>query len=128
MTSYTDRMDGTATADLLGITDGFRVWVVGETVEERSLLDPLPEGVETFDEYVHSLDATVVITDDVTTFAEQVDEVFPQLGSVPLVWVCFPPHELSADEVAEVVHEFGWGATPPVLLDDAWMAMRLAQD
>lgn len=121
-------MDGTTTADLLGISEGSRVWVVGESVEERSLLDPLPEGAETFDQYAHSLDATVLIIDDAATFTEQADEVLPRLGSVPLVWVCFPPRDLSADEVAEVVHEFGWGATAPVQLDETWVAMRLAQD
>lgn len=120
-------MDGT-TADLLGITEGSRVWVVGESDTERSLLEPLPEGAETFEEYVHSLDATLIVTDDVTSFTEQVDEVFPQLGSVPLVWVVFPPLDVSAEEVAEVVHDYGWGATAPVVVDDAWTAMRLAQD
>jgi hypothetical protein len=119
-------MDGT-TADLLGISEGSRVWLVGES-DEGSLLDPLPEGVETFDEHVHSLDATIVVTDDVDAFAEQVDEVFPQLGSVPLVWVVFPPVDVAAEDVAQVVHDYGWGATAPVMLDDAWMAMRLAQD
>ena len=119
-------MDGT-TADLLGISEGSRVWVAGE-FEEVSLLDPLPEGVETFEEYTHSLDATILLTDDAAAFTEQIDEVFPQLGSVPLVGVVFPPGDVSAEEVAQVVHDYGWGATSPVMLDDAWMAMRLAQD
>ncbi len=35
-------------AALLGIESGSRVWLIGDTVEESSLLDPLPDGVEIF--------------------------------------------------------------------------------
>jgi hypothetical protein len=121
-------MSETTIADLLGVSEGFRVWVVGDSVEETALLDPLPEGVETFDSYAHSLDAVLLLTDDLDAFAEQLDEVLPQLGSVPLVWACFPSAELSAELVGETVHEYGWGATAPIVLDETWAAMRLAQD
>lgn len=39
----------TTRAEQLGITDGL-VWVVGRSAEELSLLEPLPDGVETVNE------------------------------------------------------------------------------
>ncbi len=37
-------MTETSIADKLRITEGYVVWVIGQSVEETALLDPLPEG------------------------------------------------------------------------------------
>ncbi len=115
-------------ADLLGIGEGFRVWLAGHRDEAARLLSPLSEGVEVFDEDADPLDAAITVADDLSVLADLLDDVLPRLSAVPLVWVCFPSHDLDAEEVAEVVHGHGWGATAPVSLDDTWVAMRLAQD
>lgn len=116
----------TAMADALGIVEGFRVRVVGDSVEETALLDPLPEGVETFDHHVHELDACLILTDHETALVDHLDEVLPHLGSVGLVWVIFPPSELDPEDVARVVSEYGWDVSHPVPLDETWSAARLA--
>lgn len=113
-------------ADALGIVEGFRVRVVGDSVEQTSLLDPLPEGVETFDHHVHDLDACLVLTDDAAALAEHLDEVLPELGSVEHVWICYPPRDLDEQAMADIVSEYGWDVSHPVPLDETWSAVRLA--
>ncbi len=116
------------TADLLGIGEGFRVWAVGGTTAVTSLLRPLPEGVEVFDHDADDLDATVLLADDLDVLTDQLDDALPRLSTVPLVWACFPMATVSPEAVAEAVHDHGWGATAPLLLDETHAAMRLAQD
>lgn len=115
----------TPVADALGIGEGFRVWVVGESVEETAFLEPAPEGVETFDAPVEELDAALIVTDDPGTLDETLDDVLPRLGSVPVVWVCFPPQDVEATHVRDVVEDYGWLSGEPVTLDDTWSAVRL---
>lgn len=116
------------TADLLGISEGFRVWAVGGTSAVSALLRPLPEGVEVFDHDADDLDATVLLADDLDVLADQLDDALPRLAAVPLVWACFPVATVSPEQVGEAVHDHGWGATAPLLLDETYAAMRLAQD
>lgn len=116
------------TADLLGVSEGLRMWAVGGTAAVRSLIGRLPEGVEVFADATDDLDATLLVADTLDVLADQLDETLPHLATVPLVWACFPALTVSAEEVGETVHDHGWGATPPIMLDETWAAMRLAQD
>lgn len=122
------------TAQKLRISDGFVVWVVGTSVEETTLLDPMPEGaqmVEALDEEdPESVDAAILVTDDRLVLADRFDEVLPQLGSIPVVWVCYPLDanaDIDEDSIQELVADYGWYAEESVVLDDTWAALRIEQ-
>jgi hypothetical protein len=126
-------MTGTSNAEKLRISDGFVVWIIGTSVEETSVLDPLPEGAEMIeqlgDDEGESVDAAIVFADDPTLLADTFDDVLPQLGSVPLVWVSYPVRgsDVSEDTIQELVADYGWYAEESILLDDTWAALRIEQ-
>ena len=120
-------------AEKLRISDGFVVWIIGTTVEETSLLDPMPEGAEMIEardeEEPESVDAAIVFADDRTQLADSFDDVLPQLGSIDVVWISFPVRDAGVDEdsIQELVADYGWYAVESILLDDAWAALRIEQ-
>jgi hypothetical protein len=117
-------------AETLGITEGSVVWVVADSVEETALLDPLPDGVETVDEPRDSMDAAVLLTDNLASLEVRLDEVLPSLGSTPVAWISYPsgsPRELDRDALLALVDEYGWALGPEVRLDETWSAVRLRQ-
>jgi hypothetical protein len=116
----------------LRITEGSVVWIIGSTVEETSLLDPLPEGAEIVEERDDDdpdlIDAAVVFTDDRLQLAEDFDESLPRLGSIPLVWVVWPTDaDVDQAAVQEMLGDYGWSAVETVDLDDPWSALRIEQ-
>ncbi|MBC9225971.1 hypothetical protein GL325_06545 [Aeromicrobium sp. 636] len=143
------------TAELLGITPGSLVWIVGDSVEETALLDPLPEGVETYEDEVveqpddrwfddtwtgaenqleptepvkpSGIDTAVIAVSNSQEFHMRLDDVLPRLGSVGSVWVLFPTGSLPLPILSTGVSEYGWGTAEPTLLDDTWSAVRLWQ-
>ena len=121
-------------AEKLRISDGFVVWVVGTTAEETSLLDPMPEGAEMIEardeEEPEPVDAAVLFADERTQLADSFDEVLPQLGSIPVVWVAFPiqDDQIDEDAIQELVADYGWYAVESILLDDRWAALRIEQE
>ncbi|AXT85820.1 hypothetical protein C6I20_11890 [Aeromicrobium sp. A1-2] len=124
----------TSNAEKLHISDGFVVWVVGATVEETSLLDPLPEGAVTIEvrdeERPESVDAAIMVTDNRTALADDFDEVLPQLGSIPVVWIAYPLHghsDLDEETLQSLLSEYGWEAIESIALDETWAAMRIQQ-
>jgi hypothetical protein len=120
-------------AEKLRIGDGFVVWIIGTSIEELSLLDPLPESAEIIevrdDENPESVDAAIVFADDRTVLADSFDDVLPQLTSIPVVWIAFPIHEDAIDEdsIQELTADYGWFAEESVLLDETWAALRIDQ-
>jgi len=120
-------------AEKLRISDGFVVWIIGSSVEETSVLDPMPEGaemIETRDEDdPESVDAAILFADDRTRLADSFDDVLPQLGSIPVVWVAYAIREddIDEDSIQELVADYGWFAEESILLDDTWAALRIEQ-
>src|SRR5688500_17535475 len=105
------------TADLLGIEPGTLVWIVGDSIEETALLDPLPDGVETYqdeepeqserwfddtwtgaeskDEPTErdkpsGIDTALIAVSNTQEFHMRLDDVLPRLGSIGRVWVLYP--------------------------------------
>lgn len=121
------------TAEKLRISDGFVVWIIGTTVEETSLLDPLPEGAEMIEtrdeEEPESVDAAILFADERTRLADSFDDVLPQLGSIPVVWIAYPIREenIGEDSIQELIADYGWFAEESILLDDSWAALRIEQ-
>lgn len=142
-------MTETTNADKLRISEGFVVWVIGATVEETSLLDPLPEGAVTIErpdedpdsdddrdddhqgEAQHErVDAAVLVSNDRAAVIDDFDEVLPQLGSIPIVWVTYPlagRSDLDEDVLQDLLSDYGWHAVESIALDETWAAMRILQ-
>lgn len=127
-------MTETSNAEKLRIGDGFVVWIIGASVEETSLLDPMPEGAETIEvrdeDEPENVDAAILITDNRTALADDFDEVLPQLGSIPIVWITYPVNgrsDLNEDALQDLIGDYGWMAVESIALDETWAAMRILQ-
>ena len=127
-------MTETSNAEKLRIGDGFVVWIIGASVEETSLLDPLPEGAETIEvrdeDEPENVDAAILVTDDRTALTDDFDEVLPQLGSIPIVWITYPltgHSDLDEDTLQDLIGDYGWSAVESIALDETWAAMRILQ-
>lgn len=105
------------------------VWVIATNDEQGSLLDPLPAGVEIVDEAIDGMDAAILFVEDREALAADLDEVLPQLGSAPVVWIAYPLGNsgLSRDGIADIVSDYGWTLIHQVSLDDDWHAVQLRQ-
>ncbi len=123
-------------AEKLHITDGFVVWIIGQSIEETTLLDPMPEGAETIEdrqddeEQPDSIDAALLFVQDRTDLVDHLDDVLPRLGSIPIVWVTYPVrgrNDIDADGIQELVAEYGWQTVERANLDETWSAVRLLQ-
>jgi len=127
-------MTETSNAEKLHITDGFVVWVIGQSIEETTLLDPMPEGAETIEhrdeDEPESIDAALLFVENRAELADQLDEVLPRLGSIPIVWITYPmggSTDVDADNLQDLVADYGWHAVEKTILDETWSAVRLLQ-
>lgn len=146
--------DERTTAELLGIEPGSLLWIVGDTVEETAVLDPLPEGVETYaDEEPEQseswfddtwtgaenqpeptdpvrpsgIDTAVIAVSNTQEFHMRLDDVLPRLGSIGRVWVLYPADALPLQILRAGVDEYGWDTGAPLELDETWSAIELKQ-
>jgi hypothetical protein len=127
-------MTETSNAEKLHITDGFVVWVIGQSLEETTLLDPMPEGAETIEERDEDvrepIDAALLFVENRAELVDQLDEVLPQLGSIPIVWITYPTggrSDVDADSIQELIADYGWHPVESADLDETWSAIRLLQ-
>lgn len=124
-------------AEKLRITEGYVVWVIGRSVEETALLDPLPEGAVAIertsqddDDDTDFIDGAILFVESRAQLIDDLDEFLPQLGSIPVVWICFPVSgrtEIAADTIGQLVADYGWHTVEHALLDEAWSGIRLEQ-
>lgn len=141
-------------AERLGIRPHSLVWIVGDTVEETALLDPLPEGVETYTDEEQEepeswlsdtwtgaenrpeapepvkpsgIDTAVIAVSNSQEFHMRLDDVLPRMGSVSRVWVVYPTEDLPLPIIHTGVGEYGWGTGQPIALDETWTAVELQQ-
>ncbi|HPU12984.1 MAG TPA: hypothetical protein PLQ19_04230 [Aeromicrobium sp.] len=141
-------------AEKLGITEGSLIWQVGDSIEELALIDPMPEGVETYDDKVDNsgedwvdntwtepdfdfeesepsrpseIDTALIAVSNVEEFQTRLDDTLPRMGSVRRVWVLFPAVELPQEILQAGANEYGWGTLEPVALDETWSAVELVQ-
>ncbi len=130
-------MTETSIADKLRITEGYVVWVIGRTVEETALLDPLPEGAVAIEQRndddedeAERIDGAILFVDSHIQLTDDLDEFLPQLGSIPVVWICYPiggRTEIAVETIGDLVADYGWHTVEHVQLDEAWSGVRLEQ-
>lgn len=118
-------------AELLGVSEGALVWVIGHSDEENALLDPISNDVQVLTERDEDnpehVSAAIVVVDDAETLADDLDDALPQLGSVPVVWVALPnvSRDLTVASVTSALDNYGWSAAEPVRLGHGWSAVRV---
>lgn len=147
-------MSEPTTAEKLGIEPNTLVWIIGDSIEETALLDPLPAGVETYEDdsdqaeenwsddtwtgtedhddvpepqKPSGIDSAFIAVSNSQEFHMRLDDVLPALGSVGRVWVIYPQDELSLIIVQNGVDEYGWNTGTPITLDETWSAVELGQ-
>lgn len=134
-------MTETSIAEKLRITEGYVVWVIGRTAEETALLDPLPEGAVAIEERhqdveddedseAELIDGAVLFVESQVQLIDDLDEFLPQLGSIPVVWICYPVGgrtEIAVETIGDLVADYGWHTVEHVPLDEAWSGVRLEQ-
>ncbi len=127
-------------AEKLRITEGYVVWVIGRSVEETALLDPLPEGAVAIERRNEDdddsgddsdrIDGAILFVESREQMIDDLDEFLPQLGSIPVVWICYPISgrpEIEAEMIGQLVADYGWHTVEHVPLDDDWSGVRLEQ-
>lgn len=141
-------------AERLGIAPGSLVWLTGDSVEETSLLDPLPEGVETYEDSLDDegsswqndtwtvsrepneepeptrpvgVDTAVMAVSNPQEFHALLDDMLPRVGSVTSVWVVHPGAAIDRTIIERGIGDYGWRIAETVLLDDTWTGLRLRQ-
>jgi hypothetical protein len=117
-------------AEKLQIKDDYVVWVISTNDEEGALLDPLPDGAEMVDEPVDGMSAVVLFVEDRESLVAQLDEIIPQLGSTPVIWIGYPKGnrtDINRDSIGDLIDDYGWRLVSNVSLDPVWSAVRLNQ-
>ena len=134
-------MTETSIAEKLRITEGYVVWVIGRTAEETALLDPLPEGAVAIEERhqdveddedseAELIDGAVLFVESQVQLIDDLDEFLPQLGSIPVVWICYPivgRTEIAAETIGGLVADYGGQTVEHAQLDESWSGVRLEQ-
>ncbi|MDQ3156647.1 MAG: DUF3052 family protein [Actinomycetota bacterium] len=123
-------MSDKTNAEKLQIREDNIVWVISTNDEEGALLDPLPSGAEVVDEAADSMSVAVLFVEDRDSLTAQLDEILPQLGSTPVIWISYPKGnrtDINRDSIWELVGEYGWRLVSNVSLDEVWSAVRLKQ-
>lgn len=123
-------MSDKTNSDKLQIRDDCVIWVISTNDEEAALLDPLPEGAEVVDEATDGMGAAILFVEDRESLVSYLDEILPQLGSTPVIWIAYPKGnrtDVNRDSIWELVGEYGWRLVSNISLDDIWSAVRLKQ-
>lgn len=123
-------MSDKTNAEKLQIKEDFLVWVISTNDEESSLLDPLPPGAETVEEASDGMKAAVLFVEDRESLISYLDEILPQLGSTPVVWISYPKDNrthVNRDSISDLIGEYGWRVVSMASLDEVWSAVRLKQ-
>ncbi len=123
-------MTEVSNAEKLRIAVNDTIWVIATSEEESALLDPLPEGAEMVEEATDGMRVAILFVDDWDELLAEADEVLPQLGSTPSVWISHradKPNKIEPAAVSELVEDFGWQCVETVELGDGWSAVRLEQ-
>lgn len=143
-------------AEKLDIRAGSRLWLIGDTVEEASLLDPLPDDVEIFtpDDEIDetpepswhddtwgsilesepvepvrptNIDVAVIMASHPQEFHRELDDKLVRMGSMKAVWIVHVPMTLPLEIIETGLADYGWHVTDSVELNETWTARRVKQ-
>jgi len=117
-------------SSMLGIRGGMHVSIVNPPDGFMQALLPLPEGTALLDAARTGIDLTVFFTQKKTELIERLAGLSHHMSVTGAVWVVFPhgvegPHVPSEDFVRLAALEMGLTDTKKLMLDPAWLGLRL---
>lgn len=115
---------------MLGIRPGMYVSVLNAPPGFMEALLPLPEGASLLDSSKTGIDVQVLFTTKKTELIEKLVVLTRGMAVHGSLWICFPasgdgPHVPTEDFVRLAALELGLEDTKKLLLDPAWLALRL---
>lgn len=117
-------------SSMLGIRAGMNVSIHNAPAGFMEALLPLPEGAFLSDSAKTGLDVQVLFTSKKTEVVEKLAALTRGMAVTGAIWVCFPicvelTHAPSEDFVRLAAIEVGLTDTKKLILDPAWMALKL---
>lgn len=122
---------GTPLAKKLGIKEQFKVLVVGAPADYRTLLEPLPGGVEFVSRPDASVDIAHLFTSQRAELSVALGHYREQLSAQAAVWVSWPkkssklPSEITEDTVREVALPLGFVDVKVCAVNEVWSGLKL---
>lgn len=99
------------------------------TVEQRALLDPLPDGVSVVDGVDRDTSGVVVMfAGSRAELDGLLTDVLPVLSAPKAIWIGYPKGnkaDINRDSIWKRVEEFGWTLNGNISLSDTWSSVRL---
>lgn len=117
-------------SSMLGIRAGMNVSVLNAPPGFLEALLPLPEGTHLVDTSKTGLDVQVLFTARKSELVEKLAQLTRGMAVHGAVWICFPasadgPQVPTEDFVRLAALEMGLEDNKKLLLDPAWLALRL---
>jgi hypothetical protein len=115
---------------MLGIRPGMYVSVLNPPPGFMEALLPLPEGAALLDSAKTGIDVQILFTTRKTELVEKLVVLTRGMAVHGALWICFPssadgPQVPTEDFVRLAALELGLEDTKKLLLDPAWLALRL---
>jgi len=122
---------GTPLAQKLGIKPGSKVLLVDAPEAYRSLLDPLPDGVQFGSRLTGSTDIVQVFTTSRARLQELLEKYRAGLKPDGMVWVSWPkkaakvPTDVTEDTIREVALPLGFVDVKVCAVNETWSGLKL---
>ncbi len=122
---------GTPLAQKLGIKPGSKVLLVDAPEAYRSLLDPLPDGVQFVTRLSGSTDMVHLFTSSRAKLEELLGKYRTGLKAAGMVWVSWPkkaskmPTDITEDTIREVALPMGFVDVKVCAVDEVWSGLKL---
>ena len=122
---------GTPLAQKLGIKPGSKVLLVEAPEAYRSLLDPLPDGVQFGSRLTGSTDIVQVFTTSRARLQELLEKYRAGLKPDGMVWVSWPkkaakvPTDVTEDTIREVALPLGFVDVKVCAVNETWSGLKL---
>ncbi|MFC4225048.1 hypothetical protein [Lysinibacter cavernae] len=120
-------MTDKSNAEKLLIKPGDRVWIVGSTVSDRSLIEPLPQDARSVTSASTGVSVALSFVRSPEDFEDNITHLLDSLGTSRVFWICFPSggdHPISRASVEEYLESQSWRPIDQVNLGNEWLAVR----
>jgi hypothetical protein len=122
---------GTPLARKLGFVAGQRALVINEPANYRTLLDPLPQGVQ-FSTRTRNNDGFVhLFTSSRAELAKRLSSLRKQLADAGTLWVSWPkkssgvPTDITEDVIRDIALPLGFVDVKVCAVDERWSGLKL---
>jgi len=124
-------MSGKSVAQKLLIKENYKVLLVNEPENYRSILGKLPDNVHILTEGSESFDLAQVFITSKTELVTYLEALKSKVKPGGLFWITYPKGtskqkvDINRDIIWEIVKIYGFTAVAMISIDDTWSAMRL---